>query len=400
MDFSLVPFGIYEDEEYEWFTEQHFNGFYRKRKGSSKAEFLFHFPEEPIDQHKLFQNPVKVGNWLVFPPLSGKNIVLYDMVTEEKKIIPLAPVTEERKVKYNETAKLGKALVRGQFVYFFPNTYPAIVKLDVSTLRVEYIKKWVGQLEKLMESSISPKRHYFFGGTPVMEGDFSLLVCCGIPYLFEFDFSCDKIKFLLIEGPVEAFRQIVYDGSHYWLSPNSGALLTKWKKETGETSCIPITEKWTEPWTLVQKMFLYQDSLYLMPNPNGHFYQVNIKDGTVETPAFLETLLEMEYSFHWSMFPDFGNVKIEDHFLIFFHGKDFRWYKVDLESHEICSYGLERDETANRIISNTVHAVLLEQKKSSLSGYIDFVKSRILETPSEEKETNTIGSAILKATTS
>ncbi len=396
MGFSLSPNGIYEDEDFYWFAESQFNGFYRVDKKTKQPEFLFHFPEEELDQPRLYGKPEKVGDWLVFSPISAKNIFLYHMVTKEQKLIPFKEVKGEKKVKYLHQSKFSSPFIHGDMVYLFPITYPAILKLDVSTLKLEYLTDWILPLEQVLDKERKPQLNTYFAGRVRKENEVILTCGCSNKVFF-FDINTNKGIWKVIESTVEAFHGIQFDETHYWLTPRLGSTLTKWNPDTDEITTISLADSWKDGPPMVIAPYLYQDKLYLMAGWDSHAYVVDLETDAVQQLDLLESVFTKERVYQLIILPNMFSIRFEDHLLHFVSGRDFQWYTVDLDKEELSSFPVEADEVGNYILSNNMKIMNQENQQRSLVNYANYVKLRT--TMIEENQAETVGYKILRATT-
>ncbi|MFI3249379.1 MAG: hypothetical protein R3Y07_00260 [Eubacteriales bacterium] len=402
MSFSLMPNGIYEDEQYYWFPEMQFNAFYRVDKETRVPELLFHFPNEALETERLYTQPVKVGDWFVFSPISAKSLFLYNVLTGEQKNIPLKPVSETKKIEYIEGLKFSVPVVRGDIVYFFPLTYPAILKLDLNTMKVYYLTTWVKQLEKQIVQHQSTQTILYFNGRYLNDVDSRkvLFTCGGSAVVFEFDFNLETGIVHNLQGDVAVFQRIIYDGSNYWLTPSIGNLLTKWNKETGEITTFPIIDQWNHPWPIVGVSFKYNEGIYMLTTKDSHCYRLNLKEERIEQLGFLEPVIQQEKTDQviYYTYDIFSNMVEKEH-LCFVSARDFRWYTINLETEEVTSFALEVDESAQSIISDQIAPYKYECIARGISEFVNFLDERISKEHIVVKRSDTIGDTILEATT-
>lgn len=397
-----MPYGIYEDEDYAWFPDLQMNGFFRVEKAGGQAELLFHFPKEEVTAEFLYSKPEKVEDWFVFTPRSAQSIFLYHTVTQEQKTIPLKPVKGSKKIRYRQTNQLANSVQQGNFVYFFPATYPAILKLNMSTFQVEYLTSWIGQLEGFLSEDIPPQLNGYFINKPFLppQEDRLFLPCTCTNAVFEFDFTRDQGQFHKIEGAVTAFQQVIYQEGYFWLTPKQGNLLTKWNKETGESSTLPLVAHWDKPWPLVGATFAYAQHLYMMATRNSHCYRLDVRSEQVEVLDFLEPLIQQEKSGETILANnDFFAISAKDQWVRFVSGRDLRWYTANLETEELSSFSVTADPKALDILSQKQAFFKREWRNRGIPEFLQFLENRIIEDHSEEKQGETIGAIILKATT-
>lgn len=108
-------------------------------ESDGKVEFLTLFPDEGI-RINLYIDAVTWGKYIFFVPGAANNFNVYDT---EEKTFKVIPVQERYAENYNRNRKFCTAVSYHDVIYFIPETYPAIVKIECESCQITYIDKWV-----------------------------------------------------------------------------------------------------------------------------------------------------------------------------------------------------------------------------------------------------------------
>ena len=100
------------------------------------------FLEDCTAKYDSHYGLLKVGDKIILCPTRDMNIYVYDLL--EDKQISIRILGEEDALE-----KLVVCAAYNDYVYFFPRVYPSIIRLNVNTMEVDYIKS--GFVEKELE---------------------------------------------------------------------------------------------------------------------------------------------------------------------------------------------------------------------------------------------------------
>lgn len=119
----------------------HVNGLFQVPE-MGKAYFVSLFPDENVFSANLFVDAVNYKEYVFFVPGSAKHISVYN--TEKSEFITLS-IRENALINYNTRSKFSTAVCYEGCVYFLPETYPAIIKVNCENWHMDYIDDWVPQ---------------------------------------------------------------------------------------------------------------------------------------------------------------------------------------------------------------------------------------------------------------
>lgn len=408
MNYNLSCHDFYEDENNYWFSEFNFNGFYKVNKQTLKSELIFQFPNEELNKRGLFHCIEKVGHWFIFAPTWASKILLYNEISKEIKEFELKEYTENRKIKYENMPKFLEVIKYENSVFFIPSTYPAIIKLDLNTMELQYIENWINSIENILKEERKPYLNMYFAWITVNDNTIVMPLGCSNHVLL-FNMINNSSELIEVKTKAIAFNSVIFDGNDYWFMPRVGGCITKWNMNSKESSCIeiPIKEDEKEKGMFNQPI-VYGNKLYISSTPNSSPYIINIKTGKIEkNTVIIENILNIKKKL--STFPagDMLCVRLKGNKLQFINGRNFCWYFIDLDTEEVESFSIEADEVGKKTILEEIIkqdifvAETSSQGITELCNYInEFTDMRNELIVEEEAPKETIGSAILKATTS
>lgn len=386
---------LYEDENFYWFSEIQFNGFYQVDKKTLKPELLFRFPQESLEEIFLYPHILKVGEWFVFAPQRGNNIVLYQRQTKEVKVLPLKVFPEEGKIKYSAHEKFLSLDSDGNNVFFFPLTYPAIVKLELQTMTLTYQEEGMKAIQDIIPKERNRFFNLYFRTGAQKEGKVYLPLGCS-KHLGIYDMKEEKLELVPIECNALAFHDIFLQGEDCYLTPRMGSDVVCWNIATRQSKTFPLLASVPEHKStiLVQNPFVYENSLYLCPWRDGGMYQMNLDTEEMGPVEFIQDLLPENHEFPHFSLTDMFCIRVEGDFLSFLSGKTHDWYRVNLKTKECSTWTVEADDEDDKIFTEKL-CHFFEKPSGNLDSYLQFLKKGEFYKKKEMQE-KTIGQRILE----
>ncbi len=112
------------------------NGLFEIDFSNNTCNFLHFFSDEDVRGEDLYKSIISYGESLLFLPGSANYLMFFDT---EKKLFRKVNVRNTRLTPWHDYAKYGDAIVNGDFLYLMPERYTYIAKIDLKTLKPEYI---------------------------------------------------------------------------------------------------------------------------------------------------------------------------------------------------------------------------------------------------------------------
>ena len=161
---------------------------------------------------RLYSDIAYYNDKLYFIPMSDDKIVVYDLKTGEKKYIFFCfPDEYIGKTRYLEDYKFCIGCVMNKALYMFSCTFPAILKLDLDTESIHYIKGWVEEVEC---RTIKANMGYFRSG--LLHDGKMILPSCSSNCVMVFDFTDDSVQ--IMEVGKESYSDIAFMNHDYYIS--------------------------------------------------------------------------------------------------------------------------------------------------------------------------------------
>lgn len=400
MDYKLSCSSLYEDEQYYWFSEWNFNGFYQVEKATLKAKLLFHFPGEDLDREQLHIQIERVGDWLVLCPRRGKEITAYHRETGELKRFPLKENLGKTNIHYARDFKFFFQCSHKNQVYFFPATYPAVVILNLDTMLLTYQENEVKEMGERTKTPSDKEVNMYFGIGQKKGHKVYLPVACA-SLLGVYDMETNQLHFIPAKGETRSFFSAEVVGERCYLGDRAGNGVACYDEVTEEWNYLPFyatmeqrTGKFKVPY---RSSFLHGTQLYLYPWSGNDRFQMNLETGEIKQSQFLIELLSQNHVYPYCSFCNMLCLRVEGDIVSFVNGKNGDWYEVNLVTEEWSTKSILADPIGRKILSEKVWYGV-ENYNTNLESYLAFVKN-IEEKEDANVKTKTIGQAIFEATT-
>lgn len=138
----LVVGELYFDGDFIWCTACDFNGLFRINSKTIEIEYVGQFPGEKAEGYQLFCDIAEHNGKLYFCPYNAKDIAIYDKRTQKFSRIPL-----DENIR-DIDRKFASILIHDSYVYLQGSRVYAIVRINIETSGITYIKDWVEDIEQ------------------------------------------------------------------------------------------------------------------------------------------------------------------------------------------------------------------------------------------------------------
>ena len=270
---------LYDDGDNLWFAAININGLFRMDKQTWKAEYKESIGES--QSGRLYSFITGHTGKLFFAPLEADAIGVYDPAEGRFSRIEIAEPRQKASVKYNPLFKFSFAAAYKEWVFFFPNTYPAILRYNVQTGELDYCCDCIGMLDMYAncESAL-----YFRNGH--VSGSEVTMYCVSAGAIVVFDMeTCSVKEIVKCESKDVVYAGICYDGRSYWISPWRGEpSVIKLDAGTGER--IEIKEFPPEFIPEPRRLFLHTayaaGYVRMLPGLANQSIKINVKTNKIE----------------------------------------------------------------------------------------------------------------------
>lgn len=383
---------FYEDDRFYWFSEMQFNGFYRVDKRTLEPELLFHFPKDPLEKTQLCILWGKTEEWFVFLPQKSQNIVLYHGNTKELKVFPLKNYRETRNVTYCINMKFTSVWSYENEIFFFPSTYPAIVKINLLDMTLTYLDQAVKKVDSLISKASKgfPNIYFALGDR---KGDKIYLPLGKENQIGIYDLKTGELQLEEVNGKQALYNRLLFHGEDCYLLPRKGGDLLCWNHRTKEVEAISVVDNEV---ALLGNPFVHQKNFYLIDYHELRVYRMDLDTKTVQTEEFFQEILPDKHIFPNITMENIASPKVQGDILTFISGKTHDWYEVNLLTKEFTIKIIEADHIGEKIMSEKI-PFFIERRGVGLESYLDYLISGQYGT-TKDKARQTIGQSILEAT--
>lgn len=142
---------------------QDYNGIFRFCEESRELELEVRFPNQKIE-YKLYNKMVVYDEKVVCIPDYASAVAIYDLKSQKLKMLPLkAPRIEDP--FYDGKNKFLAGCLYENFILMIGAKYPALVRIDMHTYKIEYFDEWVNEMYSMDIYKQSWRLFFRRGGT-------------------------------------------------------------------------------------------------------------------------------------------------------------------------------------------------------------------------------------------
>lgn len=260
-----------------WWSTYSGNALMCMDKRTKVATYVGSFPNERYCGWNLYTGVLQCEDKLIFAPSAANTIAVYDMAKGAWENIAFELPVREIRQQYSSVAKFAEVKRYKQKLFLIPYFYPAIIRYDLDTGKIEYINKWIKQLEPY----IVDKADVWFAHS-IQEGSQLLLPACNANAIVIFDMETCKSVIQTVESVQHGFEGICGDAGHYWLTPRKHTEIVRWdRKDNTFTKFNEFPQDYdggTYPFTLP----IYANrSIWLLPIQANQILQITEEDGNM-----------------------------------------------------------------------------------------------------------------------
>lgn len=219
--------GFYDfiaDGDFIWVSAINCNALFKINVKSMEAEYMGSFPHEDLYGKYLHRSVIKIGNKLFFTPFSADRIGIYDIETNE---FLTTPELKNKDIPF----KFERSIVYGDYIFFFPQRYNAIVKYNYKTNEISYFNDWLHEFHEVTAAS----NPIYFGFGVEVKDNKAYIPCRQTNAILEFDLTEGKSKKIIVGSDENTYISILYDSGYFYLiSAAQSSTITRWNPETGE----------------------------------------------------------------------------------------------------------------------------------------------------------------------
>lgn len=364
-----VAMNMVEDKDNIWMALLNRNGICKINRITRQANICRIFEDEPLDREELYYHVEKMGKYLIFSPGVAKKVAIYDTKQDSMDYILLKNVEYHYKQR-QDNPKFWNIFQHRSNVYLLGYSYPAIIKINMCSMKVSYITDWVEKVEKNIADGDS---NGYFGDGQVVIDNLCLIPLGCMNAVLELDFNTEKTKIIKLEIPMKGIGGISSeDGKNIWMvgkgSNTNSVVCWNILKDSIEEFQIPNMEG-NVP-TPFYAPICTSSKVFLMPLLAPSIYEIDMSVGKVIKNRKLESKFKnrVKAFWPWSKTIPMG---LKKDWLTYLSGDDLGWHEYNVRTGEYREYYIFFEENILEInkffdaISSkwiTENKILLEQR--------------------------------------
>jgi hypothetical protein len=271
--------GIYVCENSIWFMNCD-NVLYRHNKQSKETLCIGKASRQNWANLEITEN----NNKLYFAPHYKSNkIISFDMAQNK-----FEQINFRDDGKYD--TKFRGLVSFKNFIYFIPNEYPAIMKLNTETNEIEYFSDWYDEAFKLYKPMQETWKNIIFFNFDIAYANLALTIQ-GTNAVMFFNMETGAYEIKNIGEKSEQYVSICFDGQNYYINPYYKDYIVKWNKETNETSKIKFPPSFSRKDNISCNFTVeyLNEHIWLFPCSANNAYKINTKTNEIiELPELVE----------------------------------------------------------------------------------------------------------------
>ncbi len=138
----------YNDEKKIWLCLENKNAICEIDKNSKNVKILGSFPHNGLGDADLSLSLIRCGDYIVFCPFKANDIAVLNICTGVLEFINLLEILEQNGHLCDGIEKFYRMALYKHYVFFFGIKYPAIMRLDLTTNRIDLFDEWMDQIEQ------------------------------------------------------------------------------------------------------------------------------------------------------------------------------------------------------------------------------------------------------------
>lgn len=261
-----------EAEGYLWFTSYHYNALFRMDKMTLLAEYVCSFPNE-TSVERMYSQLLFCDGKIYCIPLSANSIGVYNISDGSCRSVQINPPSYIGSVKYQENNKFFDAFFDDEYIYLFPNTYPAIVRLCISDDTLEYY------YDVINANACNKPAFYFGKGIKTAESFwvFNNSNHCLCKFIRDESILIEKYKF-----DFSGIAVIAGNEDYIWVYSYNDNGIYKYEPKNNKCLFIKNTCKEFIPGTCpVSRSAIFNDKVYFLPGTGNLPLELSMDNNSI-----------------------------------------------------------------------------------------------------------------------
>ena len=327
-----------DDGEYIWFSLFWQNGLFKKKHGSTIAEYMGDFPGLGRNTTRLFNNAILRNGKIIFAPGNADKIAIYDIACNRFEMIAFEkrPIIS-RRVWPKDGYWFRTVIISGDDAFFMPMNYMGILKLDLNTYKMTIIDDWVNKVEDI----ISTDNDEIYLSQGIIRNGIGIFPFRCADALMKFDIANERVQIISVGSGLDGYAGMIFDGQNYWLTPQRFDDIICWGGPGRKCKRIKIVYSKNFERAPFREPIIVNGYVYLLPTFCEKVFRIDIATQKMSEVTDLYYIFESndyEPQIGW----DYVQAPaVFDKKLLFITGKDAVWHIYDTntgESNHFCVF--------------------------------------------------------------
>lgn len=356
-----VAMNMVEENGKIWMCLLNRNGICEIDKKSRIARICHVFKGEPLSKKLLYFNVDKVKDNLIFSPYEADNIAIYNLSQDSITYIPLKPLKHDD-TQNRYPPKFWNIFHIHSSVYILGWSYPAIIKINLKLMVVEYITDWLDEIE--VNSNPEEAKEYFSDGYVISENLVFIPIGC-MNAVLELNLDTSHTKIRKLEVSVNGIAGISSsDGINIWLVGKKSKTnrVCCWNRLTNKIKEYFLPDIGENIFSPFYAPICTDSKVFLMPVADTPIFEINIQIEEIRISAVLE---ERSNSMSVPLWPWWKTIssRLQNPWLTYLTCNDLCWHEYNVVTGERKNYFVyfESEE-----IEKYFEAVYLEAKEKNI----------------------------------
>ncbi len=343
--------GFTKKQDILWVFEQRFNILFEYDLSRDRIRLLYDFKQH--NGVSLYNQVVRVENKLVLIPCFAKNIAVYDLETEEMRLIPESNNRKKCGIFNNDHFMFLHYYVFGRKILLFGLEYPAVLLLDTDTYTVSYIDGWIDELHK---NSLRADSKLIRQGAVHADGRILLPLDC-LDALLEINLRDMRVRIVYLTNGSAGYSGIVRTGNEIWLLSSCERIIYVMDMELHYKKAIAFekADGTSAHDEILFELYAYEDKVLVIPIYGSSVYEIDRNSNEIMIPEEFRKVLYSQ-GFAFSRMKTIRTNQYENK-LCFFTGHDAKFHEYDLKNRVMQSRCVYLPEE----MTDKYYALLLEE---------------------------------------
>lgn len=338
----LAAMNMVEENGKLWMSLLNRNGICEVDIATRRAKIRNIFYCGSLFQRFLYGRTEKVGDNLVFAPWNAEKIAVYNLGKDVMMYIPLNK-RKQRLKESSDEAKFWNLMRHRSTVYLLGYSYPAIIKIDMEDLSVEYITDWVDEVEENIDEGDD---NGYFGDGYMIVNDLALLPIGCMNAVLELNLKTADTRLRKLDIPMKGIGGIgSANGENIWLVGRGDRTnwLSCWNIRTNEIKEIQLNEEDGNVMDPFYAPICTESKVFLMPISASGIYEMNMDTGELMKCNILDVQAGKKAKPLWPYWKTMAP-RLHDGKLFYLTCDELKWNEYNVETGELQSYYVSWEE--------------------------------------------------------